>query len=186
MENSIFKQEKDALSMADDNPLLVTASTAIDMKLYKIATKGLDIVLIIMMAMAIVIAALWILQFFILKNKNDYFYLIMAILDIIFIGIIYMLKLKTKKQYKKGVVNHYKFYQKYIFLSTMTNGQWTGETKLYYKDIIRRKYIPVFKEAGYLVLYYQSKFMPLYIHLQDTSLEQVVKLQEIFKIKLSK
>lgn len=185
MEHSTLNQEESTLAM-QDNPLLVTASTAIDTKLYKVATKGLDTVIMIMLAMAILIFGIWILQFFVLNNKNDYFYIIMAAIDIIFIGVIYILKFRTKKLYNKGVVNHYKFYQKYIYLTSLTNGELTGETKIYYKDIIRRKYISIFKEAGYLVLYYQSKFMPLYIHLQDTPVEQVVKLQEIFKIKLAK
>lgn len=168
-----------------DNPLLATATTAIDTKLHKVTTKGLDIAIIIVVALGIISLGIWIVQYFVLKN-NSLFYLSTLFFTILFIVLIYFYKAFTKKLYQKGVVNQYKFYQKYILLQTFTNGEYTGSNKIYYKSIIRRKYIAVFQDGGYLVLFYQSIFTPLYIHLQATPLEERAKLEQIFKIRLSK
>ena len=168
-----------------DNALLATATTEIDLKLYKVSTKALDIALLIFIALILVFVGVWIIQYFVLNNKN-FLFLILSIILAVFLVLIYIYKLTMKKPFLKGNVNQYAFYRKYILLSVSVNGKALGETKISYASITRRKYISIFQDAGYLVLYYQSKFTPLYVHLQDTPIEQIVKLQEIFKIKLLK
>lgn len=167
------------------NALLATATTEIDLKLYKVSTKALDTALLVFIALILVFIGVWIIQYFVLKNK-DFLFMILSIILAVLLVLIYIYKLTMKKPFLQGNINQYAFYKNYILLSVSVNGKALGQSKIPYASITRRKYISIFQDAGYLVLYYKSKFMPIYVHLQDTPIEQIVKLQEIFKIKLLK
>lgn len=176
--------QKQSNALQEDS-ILATAKTAIDVKLFKATTKAMDAAVLIFYALAIAFLGIWIVLFFALQKKDYLFLILFFIILGCQVGF-QIFKQQAKKAYCKGVENHYVFYKKSILLTTYTNGSLTGTKKIGYGDIVGRKYIAVFQDAGYLVLHYKTKITPLYIHLQNTPIEQIEKLQQIFKIKLLK
>lgn len=182
-EQKVDEQNRD--NAVKEQTVLATAKTAIDIKLYKATTKAMDAAILLFYALAILFFGIWIVLFFGL-HKKDYLFLILFFIILICQVCFYFFKQHAKKGYTKGIENHYIFYKKHIVLTTYTNNVLTGSKNISYADIVGRKYIAVFQDAGYLVLHYKTKITPLYIHLQSTPIEQIEKLQQIFKIKLLK
>lgn len=172
-------------TVVEQNPLLVTASTAVDLKLFKVVIKKLNIAIIILFISSIFFIGLWAFDFFVLKHKK--FTLLIGFGAILAcIAYFFLHKAKIKKLYLKGTIHYFAFYKNYILMKTFTNNEVVSSSNLKYTDIVNKKYASIAQEAGYLVLYYQSRFVPLYVDLQSIRLEQIAILQDIFKIQILK
>ena len=169
----------------EENPILATAYTAVDLKLFKVLMKKMNVATIIMFISSIFFIGLWLSDYFVLQNKK--LTLLIGFCATLGCSIFFLLyKAKMKKLYLKGTIHYFTFYKNYLLMKTFTNDEEVSSSTIKYTDIVKKKHVPLAKEAGYLILYYQSRFVPVYVDLQAIRPEQISILQDIFKIQLQK
>ena len=175
------------------------AVTNKDLQLYKVHVKPFTNCMIYTTILFVVVAILLNILLPILNRKfanttgsasnvlmeNITTIFISVLVIVIYIGLCQYIKVMQKKQFNRGEIERYEFFQDYILQRTVKNGEWVGEIKIDYKDIVRKSVVTT-KEKQYLKIYYPSKLNLHYIDLQMTSDTGKKWLQEQFKVQFTK
>ena len=170
----------------EENPLLATAVTNMDLKAFKATHNILYTILFYFFLVWATYNFAMTIYYIFTNPKLIINYLIYTIVLVLWpVYYIYVRK-QQQKHFKKGTLERYEFYKNYILQRTLRNGEFIGEIKLYYQDIVRSKYVSVPQDAGYLVLYHHNRHTIIIVHLQNMPTNEIEQLQKLFGIQLLK
>ena len=170
----------------EENPLLATAVTNFDLKTFKATTRGSKPTAYIFLSLAILLFVEGIVLIFLKKYLLSVILFLLGLILGVLAIVIFVINSETIKYFKKGIVERYAFHKKYILQSTLINGEFVGEMKIFYHNIVNKRYITLSQNEGYLILNHHYQFSEFIVHLQNMPIAEMEQLEKLLNIKLFK